>query len=520
MEEERPSLDELKKLKVVELKARLSSLGLQTSGLKADLIARLDSYFESVRHQAFNPVQAQESGHHEEHEVENGIENNVDTLESDVTEVSLPECEVDNETENDINTMKGDVTDVSLPECEVDRNNSETENYFDFHVTGGNVNEVSVPECEVETRTDSETQIEVVTMEGVVTEVLVSQSEDENGNGIETENEVDTMQDNVTELTVPECEVENGNNCKTENEDASTESDVTVVSVEANVLESIATVVEQNKLMNTVSATKKRRRRRAGETSGRQRGLKRLRIEKQDGIDAQECEVIFGEKNWPPPFEDTVIAMRSSLMQFTKKTQGWTKDDMAELRIYYRHKWKVAKGYEAMLNHHFKVASLSPRCFIAARQMMDNHKRRFANGKSLLRREVRPGLFDCLRTLCPIDNEEAVYEQLKSYAEGRRKQGIRTAPPLASTRNVNTKPDDKFKAKYENLKLEYDKLKKDKEKLARINAQLVKTISSLTELLQDRSLVSDTTSYEEPHDEELIQESPSLPENNADITEQ
>ena len=32
MEEEIPSLEELKKLKVVELKARLSSLGLQTSG--------------------------------------------------------------------------------------------------------------------------------------------------------------------------------------------------------------------------------------------------------------------------------------------------------------------------------------------------------------------------------------------------------------------------------------------------------------------------------------------------------
>ena len=32
MEEEIPSLEELKKLKVVELKARLSSLGLHTSG--------------------------------------------------------------------------------------------------------------------------------------------------------------------------------------------------------------------------------------------------------------------------------------------------------------------------------------------------------------------------------------------------------------------------------------------------------------------------------------------------------
>lgn len=32
MEEESPSLEELKKLKVVELKARLSSLGLHTSG--------------------------------------------------------------------------------------------------------------------------------------------------------------------------------------------------------------------------------------------------------------------------------------------------------------------------------------------------------------------------------------------------------------------------------------------------------------------------------------------------------
>ena len=38
MEEESPSLDELKKLKVVELKARLSSLGLQTSGRVIDSV--------------------------------------------------------------------------------------------------------------------------------------------------------------------------------------------------------------------------------------------------------------------------------------------------------------------------------------------------------------------------------------------------------------------------------------------------------------------------------------------------
>ncbi|XP_020614291.1 uncharacterized protein LOC110052505 [Orbicella faveolata] len=60
MEEEIPSLEELKKLKVVELKARLSSLGLQTSGLKAELIARLHSYFVSVPNP--QPTQFQEGG--------------------------------------------------------------------------------------------------------------------------------------------------------------------------------------------------------------------------------------------------------------------------------------------------------------------------------------------------------------------------------------------------------------------------------------------------------------------------
>ena len=84
---------------------------------------------------------------------------------------------------------------------------------------------------------------------------------------------------------------------------------------------------------------------------------------------------------------------------------------------------------------------MSSRCFVAARQMMDNHKKKFANGKSLWRQVVRPGLFDCLRKLCPLEDEESIYKVLKSYAEGRVEQGIRTAPTYEypPTRNYKRK---------------------------------------------------------------------------------
>lgn len=59
--------------------------------------------------------------------------------------------------------------------------------------------------------------------------------------------------------------------------------------------------------------------------------------------------LFFGEKDWPPPFEDSVIAMRSSLVQFTQKTQDWDRDDLAELRIYHKHKWKVPSVLSAAL---------------------------------------------------------------------------------------------------------------------------------------------------------------------------
>ncbi|XP_078351320.1 uncharacterized protein LOC144636051 [Oculina patagonica] len=376
MDEERPSLDELKKLKVVELKARLSSLGLHTSGLKAELIARLHSYFESQP----NPQQAetQESVPSEEGEVDHGYDNKMvndtDTVQHDVSEASVLDCVMDNGSDSEIVTVEG------------------------------NLVEVSVPECEVDNRSDSETENEAETVEG--------NTESLNGNEIQNfheENEVDTIGPNVTEVGAPDFEMENQNGSDEGNEVDSTEGNVTEVSVVSSVLESIATAVEQN---NTFSATKKRRRRRAGEKSGRQRALKRLKKEQEAGTNDGEIEVICGRKNWPPPFEDSVIMMRSSLMQFTKKTQGWNKDDLAELRAYYKHKWKVLKGYESLLNHYFKVAGLSHRCFVAARQMMDNHKRKFANSKSVFRQVVRHGLFDCLRKLCPIDDEGRIYKVL------------------------------------------------------------------------------------------------------------
>lgn len=211
----------------------------------------------------------------------------------------------------------------------------------DTDTVEGNVSEASVLECGIDNRSDSE----IVTIEGNVVEVSVPECEVESGNDNEIqneheENEADAIGSNLTEEVAADCEMENQNDSDIESEVDSTEGNVTEVSVEPSVLESIATVVEQN---NTFSATKKRRRRRAGEKSGRQRGLKHLKKEQEAGIDDRECEVIFGKKNWPPPFEDSVITMRSSLMQFTKKTEGWNKDDLAELRAYYKHKWKVEK---------------------------------------------------------------------------------------------------------------------------------------------------------------------------------
>ena len=44
-----------------------------------------------------------------------------------------------------------------------------------------------------------------------------------------------------------------------------------------------------------------------------------------------------------------MITMRSSLVQFTQKTQDWGRDDLAELRIYYKHKWKVPSVLSAAL---------------------------------------------------------------------------------------------------------------------------------------------------------------------------
>lgn len=46
--EDRPTLAELKALRVVDLRQKLSGLGLPQSGVKADLIARLDSYYQQM----------------------------------------------------------------------------------------------------------------------------------------------------------------------------------------------------------------------------------------------------------------------------------------------------------------------------------------------------------------------------------------------------------------------------------------------------------------------------------------
>lgn len=140
------------------------------------------------------------------------------------------------------------------------------------------------------------------------------------------EHENEAIEGNVIEGNVLEGNIMEGNVM---------EGNVKEVSVDSSVLDCVATIMEQAK-----PRTKKRRRR-VNEISGRQKALKRLRKDHEAGRDAEECDVIFGKKNWPPPFEDTVVMLRSSLMQFSKKSEGWTKEDLAELRVYYTRKWKV-----------------------------------------------------------------------------------------------------------------------------------------------------------------------------------
>ena len=60
MADEDLTFNEVKKLKVAELKARLSKLGLHVLGLKADLVARLSSYCVSKVPQAAETVEGEE----------------------------------------------------------------------------------------------------------------------------------------------------------------------------------------------------------------------------------------------------------------------------------------------------------------------------------------------------------------------------------------------------------------------------------------------------------------------------
>jgi len=48
MDEERPTLAQLKALRVVDLRERLASLGLDTKGVKAILVDRLDEYYSQL----------------------------------------------------------------------------------------------------------------------------------------------------------------------------------------------------------------------------------------------------------------------------------------------------------------------------------------------------------------------------------------------------------------------------------------------------------------------------------------
>jgi len=79
----------------------------------------------------------------------------------------------------------------------------------------------------------------------------------------------------------------------------------------------------------------KKRRRRAGEFSGRQIALKKLEKE-GDGA-------ILNTGTWPPPFLETVKKMRGVLLEFAEgEEDNFTEDNATSMRVYFSKKLNVS----------------------------------------------------------------------------------------------------------------------------------------------------------------------------------
>lgn len=95
---------------------------------------------------------------------------------------------------------------------------------------------------------------------------------------------------------------------------------------------------KEDGLPDTVADEKpsKRRRRKAGEISGRQLALKKIAEEAATA----SCHVTTTA--WPPPFTETVKAMRKILEEFAKgKTDNFSDDEAQAMPVYFQ-RFKVS----------------------------------------------------------------------------------------------------------------------------------------------------------------------------------
>ncbi|KAJ7386883.1 hypothetical protein OS493_006917 [Desmophyllum pertusum] len=116
---------------------------------------------------------------------------------------------------------------------------------------------------------------------------------------------------------------------------------------------------EENKL--TSKAWRKRRR--AGEFSGRQIALKKLEKEKK----TEDASTAGGEDSaWPPPFLRTVQSMRQVLLGFSEgEEEVFTEDHATAMRVYFSKKLAVSgkDGTNSLLTNYFKLALLPKKLY-------------------------------------------------------------------------------------------------------------------------------------------------------------
>ena len=90
----------------------------------------------------------------------------------------------------------------------------------------------------------------------------------------------------------------------------------------------------EDRVVKTQKKSKKRRRR-AGEFSGRQLALKKLEKE-GDGA-------VLKTGTWPPPFLTTVKKMRGVLLEFAEgEEENFTEDNATAMRVYFSKKLNVS----------------------------------------------------------------------------------------------------------------------------------------------------------------------------------